>query len=84
MGASVALRSRVDSAGELGRRDLLKIASTLFAHAVAARQYAQALGVDDDERVHALHEACEEERLYLRFCETHGLRHRELAVAGCH
>ena len=66
------------------RRDLDRIASLLFASALATRQYANSLGEDDDERDAIADQACAERALYIRFCESHGLKPAHLDFAGCH
>ena len=68
---------------KMTRRDLNKIASTLFASALATRQYASSLAEDDDERHAIADQACAERALYIRFCESHGLRPAHLDFAGC-
>lgn len=67
----------------LTRRDLDRIASTLFASALATRHYANSLAEDDDERHAVADQACAERALYIRFCESHGLRPAHLDFAGC-
>jgi len=65
------------------RRDLNQIASMLFASALATQQYADTLDDGDEERAVIADQACAEKALYIRFCESHGLKPAHLDFAGC-
>jgi hypothetical protein len=67
----------------LSRRDLNQIASMLFASALATQQYADTLDDGDEERHVIADQACAEKALYIRFCESHGLKPAHLDFAGC-
>ena len=67
----------------MSRRDLNQIASMLFASALATQQYADTLDDGDEERAVIADQACAEKALYIRFCESHGLKPAHLDFAGC-
>ena len=68
---------------KMTRQELHKIASTLFASAIATQHHANSLAEDDDDRHAIADQACAERALYIRFCESHGLRPAHLDFAGC-
>ena len=67
----------------MSRRDLNQIASMLFASALATQQHADTLDDGDEERDVIADQACAEKALYIRFCESHGLKPAHLDFAGC-